>query len=296
MSNLDLTIAEIMHGDTQVLKIMKGDVKKWPLSTYTVTTNLINITSDAPATIVENSPLTINLTIDSGHYMDDSSVVVMMGSTDITSTAYNNGVITIASVTGNVSITASTMFDAQVEYLQGDGTAYINTGVKVASNVKFDIDLCAENPSTATYYYLFGGRIEANNGAMYVFRNSAGNYKWYFGTKNSSISGVSDIRVNCNNLNAARHVYINTGHVAVSSQTFTTDIDFFLFCMNNGGNPTATRVSEPLYYAKLYTSSTLVRDYIPVRKNGVGYLFDKVNKVLYGNVAESGAFIYGNDV
>jgi len=30
MSNLDLTIAEIMHGDTPVIKIMKGDKQKWP--------------------------------------------------------------------------------------------------------------------------------------------------------------------------------------------------------------------------------------------------------------------------
>lgn len=34
MSNLDLTIAEIMHGDTQVLKIMKGDKQKWPKLPY----------------------------------------------------------------------------------------------------------------------------------------------------------------------------------------------------------------------------------------------------------------------
>lgn len=34
MSNLDLTIAEIMHGDTEVLKIMKGDVQKWPYVPY----------------------------------------------------------------------------------------------------------------------------------------------------------------------------------------------------------------------------------------------------------------------
>lgn len=34
MSNLDLTIAEIMHGDTEVLKIMKGDEQKWPYLQY----------------------------------------------------------------------------------------------------------------------------------------------------------------------------------------------------------------------------------------------------------------------
>jgi hypothetical protein len=41
---------------------------------------------------------------------------------------------------------------------------------------------------------------------------------------------------------------------------------------------------------------TPVRDYIPVRKNGVGYLYDKVSGNLFGNVALNSAFTYGNDV
>lgn len=296
MSNLDLTILDIFRGDTPVLKIMKGDIKKWPLIIYTVTTNLTNITSNAPTTIDEDASLSVTLTVNTGHYIDSSSVVVMMGSTDITSTAYNNGVITIASVTGNVSITASTMFDAEVEYLQSDGNVYIDTGVKVASSTKFDIDLSVETPPTDVNYYLFGGRISASEGCMYLFRNSSGNWKWYFGTKNSTVSGVSVNRVRCQNIDAARHIYVNSGHVAVTSQTFSTNNNFYLFAVNLNGGVNSTKPAFPIYSAKLYSSGTLVRDYIPVRKNGVGYLFDKKNKVLYGNANSSGAFTYGNDV
>lgn len=295
MSNLDLTIVEIMHSDTEVLKIMKGDIKKWPIFTYTITTNLINITSDAPATIVENSSLTVNLTVDSGHYMDDSSVIVIMGNTDISST-YSNGVITVPSVTDNIVITARTMFDAQVEYLESDGTAYIDTGVKVASTTKFDIDLSVETPPTDVNYYLFGGRISASEGCMYLLRNSAGNWRYYFGTKNSAVTDVSTDRVRCQNLDAARHIYVNSGHVALTSQTFSTDNNFYLFATNINGEPNSIKPAFPIYSAKLYSSSTLVRNYIPVKKNNIGYLFDKVNKVLYGNAAASGAFTYDNDV
>lgn len=296
MSNLDLTIAEIMHGDTQVLKIMKGDIKKWPLATYTVTTTLTNITSDAPATALENSSLVVNLYVNTGHYMDNSSVVVMMGSTDITSTAYSNGVVTIASVTGNVSITASTMFDAQVEYLQGDRTAYINTGVKITSKTKFDIDLSIGTPPSSSYYYLFGGRVSSANGEMRVFRNSSGNWKWYFGANNTTIACADD-RVRIQNLEAARKVYINSKAGAVASQTFTTDVDFLLFAAQNGDSITS-KAPMLLYSCKLYNTTTdnLLRDYIPVRKNDIGYLYDKVSGELFGNVNSTGAFTYGNDV
>ena len=38
------------------------------------------------------------------------------------------------------------------------------------------------------------------------------------------------------------------------------------------------------------------REFIPVRKGNVGYLFDKLSGKLYGNASSSGALLYGNDV
>ena len=39
-----------------------------------------------------------------------------------------------------------------------------------------------------------------------------------------------------------------------------------------------------IYWAKIWKDDALVRDYIPVEKDGVGYLYDKVTKKLFGNV------------
>lgn len=294
MSNLDLRIAEIMHGDAEVLKIMKGDVKKWPLSTYTVTTNLTNITSDAPSTILENSPLVVNLSVNSGHYMDDSSVVVMMGNTDISST-YSNGVITIQNVTGNIAITARTMFDAQVEYLQSDGVAYIDTGVLAT---KFTIDMYV-NAVAEQYYALFGSRTAASTNAIYVGIIPDVKWKWYFGTKTNSFTTPTNSarHVFSNNIDGARKLYIDNKIASAStSQTFSVYVNFYLFCCNNGG--AALNISPfPLYSAKLWISGDrLGRNYIPVRKDGVGYLFDTVSLQLFGNANSTGSFTYGNDV
>lgn len=74
--------------------------------TYTITNNLTNVsTSNSAASIAENTAYTAILTAPSGHEM--GNVTVTMGGVDITATAYSGGVVTIASVTGNVVITAT---------------------------------------------------------------------------------------------------------------------------------------------------------------------------------------------
>ena len=82
-----------------------GTLEVGAIVTYTITQNLTNVTSDYSAMSVrEGESLTINLTANSGCNM--STVTVTMGGTDITSTAYSGGVVTIASVTGKIIITA----------------------------------------------------------------------------------------------------------------------------------------------------------------------------------------------
>lgn len=76
------------------------------INTYTITQTLTNVTSDIVATQVNyGAELSGTLTADSGYTID--SVSVEMGGEDITATAYDDGAVSIASVTGNVVITAT---------------------------------------------------------------------------------------------------------------------------------------------------------------------------------------------
>ena len=73
---------------------------------YTITNNLTNCTTNNSAiTVDKNSSYTATLTANSGYTLGTPTIV--MGLTDITSTAYSNGVITINDVTGNIIITCS---------------------------------------------------------------------------------------------------------------------------------------------------------------------------------------------
>ena len=76
------------------------------LQKYNITYNLINSKSSNTKTrISESKSYTTTITAQSGYSL--LSVTVTMGGTDITSTAYSNGVVTIAEVTGDIVISAT---------------------------------------------------------------------------------------------------------------------------------------------------------------------------------------------
>ena len=225
-----------------------------------------------------------------------------MGGVDITSTAYSNGVVTIAEVTGNVSITADTIYDAEVEYLQTDGAAYINTMVKVTKTTKFYLDMYITTPDI--YVQLFGGRQSASANKLYASNDSrvsggTNTGTWNYGNKQANFTQLSAGRHTFSNTATASTLKIDVTNTAISGATFSsTSIDFFIFTINTGsGSGALNNIAEGsrIYSGKMYTGSTLVRDYVAVRKNGVGYLYDKVSKTLFGNVNSTGAFTYGND-
>ena len=72
---------------------------------HSINNTLSHVVTDNEATSIEDgAAYTATLTADTGYILN--SVTVTMGGTDITSTAYSNGNISIASVTGDIVITA----------------------------------------------------------------------------------------------------------------------------------------------------------------------------------------------
>ena len=77
---------------------------------HTVTNNLTNATNSNSVTEVEdNTYYSANISANTGYKLN--SVVVTMGGTDVTSSAYSNGNINISNVTGNIVITVTTEID-----------------------------------------------------------------------------------------------------------------------------------------------------------------------------------------
>lgn len=78
------------------------------VTTYSITNNLSNAsTSNGAATVMGGSSYFAMITAKDGYEL--KTVTVKMSGVDITATAYNNGVITITEVTGDIVITVTTV-------------------------------------------------------------------------------------------------------------------------------------------------------------------------------------------
>ena len=194
------------------------------------------------------------------------------------------------------------LYDAEVEWLQTDGTAYIDTEIKATSSIttEGEYDITSNLKGS---FAVFGGRVAFNNNSnvLYHYQNQANiTNGWRFGNEEKIGNAGNAIGTFAfSNKENARVMKINNLTLTCASSTFTTVYNIFIFAMNNSGvgrGVNENSVVLKLKYFKMYSSGVLVRDYIPVRKNGVGYLYDKVTKTLYGNANSTGAFVYGNDV
>ena len=92
------------------------------VKTYTITNNLTHCSNSNTSTSVnENSNYTATITPSKSYTLTGASVSITMGGVDITSTAYNNGTINIASVTGNIAITITATSSSSSSEMVTDG-------------------------------------------------------------------------------------------------------------------------------------------------------------------------------
>lgn len=201
-------------------------------------------------------------------------------------------------VYGGVSIPLP--YDAEVEYLQTDGAAYIDTGVKVSSDITFDISIYI--PDVVIDFCIFGARVTSSSGQMLYINNAkTWNRKewWFAGQRVVNASKLAYNNVyNFKNTESKNVLKISNGSTLTANDaTFTTDNNFYLLTINNNGTPMTNNIAAGarILPSKIYENGIMVRDYICVRKDGVGYLYDKVNQTFTGNANTTGAFTYGAD-
>lgn len=185
-------------------------------------------------------------------------------------------------------------YDAEVAWLQGDGTAYINTGIKSARAVEIKIHVVDYFSTSYGGKWLFGGRVSSSNG-QYGFFINGNNYNVYiawsskqFGFNNcSTYSSECDIEMKLNQVKIG-----NTTHT-FSGSSFTGTQPIHIFGLNNNGSNIAN--GDYKIGAIYITNGTTTLDLIPVRKNGVGYYWDTIGQTLIGN-SGGGSFTIGPDV
>lgn len=193
-------------------------------------------------------------------------------------------------------------YDAEVAWLKSDGAQWIDTGIPGnPTYTRLDLSICVPDTPNASQFicgargvnadstqkvactllYQSGQGIRLDTTGLYyaggtsVFKPYTPNGKYEFSMANNWV------KVNGDEYNSGK-----------TKETVDT-VNIYLFSTNNAGTAGAG-LAYYLYSAKIWNGDTLVRDYVPVRKDGVGYLYDKVSGQLFGNQG-TGSFTYGGD-
>jgi len=193
-------------------------------------------------------------------------------------------------------------YDAELEYIELGNGAFIDSGVVAGGTDVFsylhrlkiaDVSQIASGASRITgavrnsdYHY---GLLKGNGNTNLVV----------MGGGSSGSDGVSIALTNIDGKFAIvkkelRAVYLDdTSKGNVSTSTTSSGKNYFIG-KENGASSTPSFVVQ-FAECKLWTSGVLVRDLIPVRKNGVGYYYDKVSNTLLGAATGSTTIGLGPD-
>lgn len=168
------------------------------ITTHAVTNKLTNCTSSNGASAVNaGAAYSATISASDGYTLDGATVSVTMGGTDITSTAYSNGSISIANVTGTVVITVSA-----VKKVSGytnlvptstdvDGSVYNGTGYKDNARLSSSggVSGTAQNGSVVTGFIPFKNTdVIRMKGATWAHRNGE---HYYFSLYSSGKTLIS---------------------------------------------------------------------------------------------------------
>ena len=243
---------------------------------YTITNNLTHCSnSNSIRSVNENSNYTATITPSEGYTLTDASVTIVMGGTDVTSTVYNNGTINIASVTGNIVITATAkssgdemITNGLVNYFDFRNAKYNNDGaggstIINATKGNGSLFTWAKNMVTAqdnyglsvnrTFYYnansvgTSGTNIEGT--FTVAFLGYTINDKNLFGAWSGYTNIEGDIKLNPSYMNTSNSI------VAVPSETYSSHD-------GAGYRSLIITADKATGIAKMYLGGSLIKTYI----------------------------------
>jgi hypothetical protein len=186
-------------------------------------------------------------------------------------------------------------YNAEIEYLQSDGTAYIDLGITPYDDLALVVTAKDFQTNSGA---LFGARVGYNDNQFVMMAVDA-NYNLRFDLFNQqkTIKGQSYFGDHTYGVKADEKTGTVDGvpRATFSAGTFNCPYTIHIFGYNNGGTHVAGRLPMKVKVVSLFNQGVVYARLIPVRKEQVGYLYCEETGVFYGN-AGTGSFILGPDV
>ena len=214
--------------------------------------------------------------------------MIKIGNTEITDISLGDTPINQVYVGNDLIWTRSTPvlpYDAQVEYIQGTGTQWIDPQYTTTSNsiIRITVQLSSLTAQD---------RIIGNaSGYFEIYLN--GSKRWAFSSNGAVVSSGVSANTSKHTLkidNVAKKGYWDSSSKTIGQNVASYYNSTYIF----GRNGTNTCQGK-IYNAQIANGSTLVRDFIPVRVGTVGCLYDKVSGTLFYSSGSSD-FTAGPDV
>lgn len=204
-------------------------------------------------------------------------------------------------------------YDAEVEYLEGTGTQWIDTGIKFDTTkhgYNVDATLINDVSGTVTICGIWEGVWNYDNLSCCM---SANYLNCYFSCPPANFRGgntgsalaplntrnsVGFINHGLSNgvISLTRYVNGSSSNITMTNPYIGTSVQTFpIFGVKTRGLNSVVEIPHlKLYGFKMYDGDTIIMDLIPVRVGTTGYLYDKISGQLFGN-SGTGDFILGND-
>lgn len=187
-------------------------------------------------------------------------------------------------------------YDAEVEYLETTGKEYVDTGL-LADN-EYDVKLKIRTPNILNHTEngIWGCYVGIGGKLCYLAYITFADTRFYGGWDGETYGSIKmedgyldrDFEFTQNK----KGVTINGVKVITTNTTVINESGLTLWFGASNGNE-RTFLGK-LYFMSIEKFGDKVIDLIPVRKDGVGYMYDRVSGELFGN-AGTGSFIVGPD-
>lgn len=197
-------------------------------------------------------------------------------------------------LTGNITGTVSPTgrFPSQfteLEYIASTGSQYFDTGIVPDNNTKVECEFqLTENSNTNLTIFGVAGQYTFRRYSSTVFRTNGGN--------NVNFTNIKpDLNKHTVTKTATSTTLTSSGGVSETKTTTagscTLTLSIFAYHTSSGYSQNS---SVKIYSFKIYSGTTLQRDYIPARyKNVIIGFYDRVSNTLYEGV---GNLVAGPDV